>query len=179
MACEILSVEGAVFVLWGKPTKPDLDRVLDRVELIAAASGHPIVYIARIPKNAPPPEGDARAQMNALMPRFVKVCSSYHAVLEGSGFVSAIKRAVLAGLLQFGFRNGTFFVHENEKGITAKVDRATRACVEEVLALADSRGLLTAQPPADVLPVGRTGQAIRRDAGLPPLGEPPRPSPRV
>jgi hypothetical protein len=150
MACEILSVDGAVFVLWGKPTKADLEQVVNRVELIASASGHPIVFIARIPKGAPAPDDAARAYMNALMPRFVKATSSYHAVLEGGGFVSAIKRAILAGLLQFGFRNGTFFVHENEKSILAKVERRLRPSVESILAMASSRGLLTAPPPDDV-----------------------------
>ena len=169
MACEIFSVEGAVFVLWGKPTKADLDRVVDRVELIASASGKPIVYIARIPKNAPAPENEARSHMNALMPRFVKVCSSYHAVLEGSCFVSAIKRAVLAGLLQFGFRNGTFFVHENEKGILAKVNREARASVEDLLAKANARGLLTANPPEDQPPTlgGFGGTPRKTDATAP------------
>lgn len=163
MSCEILSVEGAVFVLWGKPNKRDLDRVLDRVELIASASGRPIVFIARIPKNAPAPEDEARAHMNALMPRFIAVCSSYHAVLEGSGFVSAIKRAILAGLLQFGFRNGTFFVHENEKSILGKVDRELRPAAESILTLASSKGLLTAPPPEDS-PVAPS-PGLRREAG--------------
>ena len=167
MACEILSVEGAVFVLWGKPTKPDLDRVVDRVELIASASGQPIVFIARIPKGAPAPDDAARAHMNALMPRFVKATSSYHAVLEGSGFVSAIKRAILAGLLQFGFRNGTFFVHENEKGILPKVERHLRANVDSILTLASTRGLLTAPPPDDVSlrPGARGREALTRNVG--------------
>lgn len=149
MACEILSVEGAVFVLWGKPSKRDLERVVDRVELIASATGRPIVFIARIPKAAPTPDEEARAHMNALMPRFVAVCSSYHAVLEGSGFISAVKRAMLAGLLQFGFRNGTFFVHENVKSIVGKVDREQRATAEAILSLAEQKGLLSAAPPED------------------------------
>jgi hypothetical protein len=163
MSCEILSIEGAVFVLWGKPTKRDLDRVVDRVELIASASGKPIVFIARIPKNAPAPDDESRAHMNALMPRFIAVCSSYHAVLEGSGFVSAIKRAILAGLLQFGFRNGTFFVHENEKSILGKTERELRPAAESILTLAATRGLLTAPPPEDS-PLPPT-PGIRRDAG--------------
>ena len=163
MSCEILSIEGAVFVLWGKPTKRDLDRVVDRVELIASASGRPIVFIARIPKNAPAPDDEARAHMNALMPRFIAVCSSYHAVLEGSGFVSAIKRAILAGLLQFGFRNGTFFVHENEKSILGKVERELRPAVESILSLASTKGLLTAPPPDE--PPPPPSPSLRRDAG--------------
>lgn len=152
MACEILSTEGAVFVLWGKPTKADMDRVVNRLELVAGASGHPVIYIARIPKAAPAPEDDARTYMNLLMPRFMKVCSSYHAVLEGSGFVSAIKRAVLTGLLQWGFRNGTFFVHESEKTIPAKVGLVGRPIVEDILHKAALKGLLTAPPPEDIFP---------------------------
>jgi hypothetical protein len=149
MACEIISVEGAVFALWGKPTKADLDRVIDRVELIAHATGRPILYITRVPMDAPPPEPEVRQYLNALMPRFVKACSSYHVLLEGNGFVSAVKRAILASLLQFGWRNGAFFVHENEKGVFAKVERTVRPDVQAIIELAGSRGLLTAPPPDD------------------------------
>jgi hypothetical protein len=147
LACEIVSVDGAVFALWGKPSKHDLNRVLAEVERVATTSGHPIVYIARIPQNAPAPEGDARAHMNSLMPQFIKHCASYHAVLEGGGFLSAVKRAILAGLLQFGVRSGMFFVHKSEKEILEKVDRKLRPNVQAVLALASNKGLLTAPAP--------------------------------
>jgi hypothetical protein len=166
MACEILSTEAAVFVLWGKPTKADMDRVVNRLELVASASGQSVIYIARIPKTAPAPDDDARAYMNLLMPRFVKVCSSYHAVLEGSGFVSAIKRAVLTGLLQWGFRNGTFFVHESEKTIAAKVGLGVRPAVETILNKAAARGLLTAAPPEDGILSGDS-RSRPRDARAP------------
>jgi hypothetical protein len=166
MACEILSTEAAVFVLWGKPTKADMDRVVNRLELVASASGQSVIYVARIPKTAPAPDDDARAYMNLLMPRFVKVCSSYHAVLEGSGFVSAIKRAVLTGLLQWGFRNGTFFVHESEKTIAAKVGLGARPAVETILNKAGAKGLLTAAPPDDGI-LSSDARARPRDARAP------------
>jgi hypothetical protein len=154
MACEIITVEGAVFALWGKPTTADLDRVVDSVERMAQATGKPVLYITRVPTAAPAPDPDVRQHLNALMPRFIKSCSGYHVLLEGSGFVSAIKRAVLASLLQFGWRNGTFFVHESEKGVLAKVERASRPDVEAILELARKRGLLTAPPPEDVVVPG-------------------------
>lgn len=149
MSCEILSVDGAVFVLWGKPTKADLDRVVQQVELAASKSGGPIVFVARIPQGAPAPEGEARAHMNALTPHFAKFCFSYHAILEGSGFVSAVKRAILAGLLQFDFRKGAFAVHDSEKSIAGKVERSMRPRVEALLSLASAKGLLTAASPED------------------------------
>jgi hypothetical protein len=170
MACEIISIEGAVFVLWGKPNRVDLDRVIDRVELIASASARPIVYITRVPNNAPPPESDVRQHLNSLMPRFVKACSSYHVVLEGSGFISALKRGILASLLQLGWRNGTFFVHDTEKAVASKVERQARRDVEAILALAKDKGLLTAPPPEDQGPLGRSdGPPSRRSAGAPQL----------
>lgn len=147
VACEILSVEGAVFALWGKPSSMDMDRVVAEVTRVANASGHPIVYVARIPPSAPAPEGDARAHMNALLPVFVQHCSSYHAVLEGGGFVSAVKRAVLAGLFQFGMRNGMFFVHKSQAEVLEKVSGDQRAAVQQLLSLAGSKGLLTAEAP--------------------------------
>src|SRR5689334_9069163 len=101
MACEILSCEGAVFVLWGKvTTNQDLDRVLDRLRLVCETTGHPVVYVTRVPPDAQPPEADVRAHLDAIMPEVVAQCSSYHVVLEGSGFINAMKRAVLAGLFQ-------------------------------------------------------------------------------
>jgi hypothetical protein len=152
MACNIISNEGAVFVLWGKPNKADLERVIHRVELIASASQHPVVYVTRVPQNAPAPDADVRQFLNSLMPRFVKACSSYHVILEGQGFVSAFKRAMLISLLQFGWRNGTFFVHETDKGVFGKVARPDRPHVEAILATASAQGLLTAGPPEDVEP---------------------------
>lgn len=142
VACEVISVDGAVFVVWGQPTKQDLDEVVKRVESAAAEAGRPVVYITRVPADAPAPEGDVRAHMNALIPRFVKVCSSYHAVLEGQGFVSAIKRMVLASIFQFGFRSGTFFVHDSERSILDKVEPGARRAVESILARAAEKGLL-------------------------------------
>lgn len=149
MACQILSVEGAVFVLWGRPTQGDLERVVERVEQVAAAAASPIVFIARVPQDAPAPDADVRTRLNELMPRFARVCSSYHAVLEGGGFVCAFKRAILAGLFQFGFRSGTFFVHDTDRDIMEKIVGSGRVRAEAMLTLAAARGLLTAGPPPD------------------------------
>ena len=67
MACEIVSSDGGVFVLWGKPTKEDLDRVLERVQQTAAAAGHQIVFVARVPERAPAPDDEVRAYSNQAL----------------------------------------------------------------------------------------------------------------
>ncbi len=147
MACEIIDSGGAVFVLWGRPTQADVDRVYQRVQQVASAAGSPVVFVARVPKEAPAPDATVRSHLNQLMPRFAEMCSSYHVMLEGGGFVSAFKRAILAGLFQHGFRSGTFFVHENEREIAAKIAGTSRARAHALLTLAASKGLLTAAPP--------------------------------
>lgn len=152
MACEILILDSTVFALWGKPTKTDMDRVVAAVEQASANETQGVIYITRVPVDAPAPEGDVRAHMNALMPRFVKLCAGYHVVLEGTGFISAVKRAVLTGLLQFGFPKGTFFVHDNARGILGKVDPAHRAKAEALLAAATRMGLLSASAPQSLNP---------------------------
>ena len=149
MACEIVSSDGGVFVLWGKPTKEDLDRVLERVQQTAAAAGHQIVFVARVPERAPAPDDEVRAYLKPIMARFFEACSSYHAVLEGGGFVSAAKRAILIGLTQLGSRGSNFFVHDHVDGVLAKIDPSSRPQAQSLLSLAASRGLLTAPPPEE------------------------------
>jgi hypothetical protein len=150
MACDIIHTDRAVFALWGKPSSADLERVVSRVEMVALGAGQPVVYITRVPSAAPPPDSDVRAQLNEMMPRFVKVCASYHVLLEGDGFLSALKRGILASLLQFGWRNGTFFVHQDMKEVLLKVERGLRPDAQAILDLAARGGLLSAPPPLDV-----------------------------
>jgi hypothetical protein len=157
MACEIISCEGGVFALWGKETtKADVDRVLDRLKLVADATGHPVVYVSRVPSDAAPPAAAVRAHVDANMPLCVSLCSSYHVVLEGNGFINAMKRAVLAGLFQIRWRKGTFFVHAVPKEVIFKLDRAERTVGEKLLALAEGRGLLTCSAPEPAFPAQKS-----------------------
>lgn len=154
MSCEILSSEGAVFVVWGKvTTKQDIDRVFDRIKLIYETTGERVLYVTRVPPDAQPPEADARAHLDKLLPTAIEMCTSYHVVLEGTGFIAGMKRAVLAGLFQISWRKGMFFVHSVPKELIFKLDRAQRPVGEKILQLAEARGLL--QGPAPALPFAR------------------------
>jgi hypothetical protein len=154
MSCEILSSEGAVFVVWGKETtKQDFDRVFDRIRLVHEATGAQVLYVTRVPVNAQPPSPEVRAYLDKLMPTAIAMCSSYHVVLEGMGFIAAMKRAVLAGLFQINWRRGMFFVHSLPRELLFKLDRAQRPIGEKILQLAEARGLLDG--PAPDLPFAR------------------------
>lgn len=99
------------------------------------------------PRTRSPPDAEVRAHLDKLMPTAIGMCSSYHVVLEGTGFIAGMKRAVLAGLFQISWRKGMFFVHSVPKELIFKLDRAQRPVGEKIMKLADARGLLEGSAP--------------------------------
>jgi len=152
MACEIISTPGAVFALWGQPTPRDMDRVAAALEAAATKCGHPVVYITRVPVNAPPPGPAARARLNQLMPVISKWFSTYHVVLEGVGFGAALKRGILVGLFQLSWRHKTFFVHSEVSAVPPSVGGEQRRAVHDLIGAALAKGLLTAAAPVSIAP---------------------------
>jgi hypothetical protein len=152
MACEILQSAGAILTVWGTPQKRDMARVLSEITRAAQRHGGPVVYVTRVPQNAPTPDAAARRDLAALLPQMMKACSSYHVILEGSGFRAAIKRGVLTGLLQPIWQARVFFVHAATNELLARVPPADRANVTRLLDLAAGRGLLEGACPVSVLP---------------------------
>jgi hypothetical protein len=151
MACEIIRSPGALFAVWGVPEAADVDRLLSELKAAAAEAGGPVVYITRVPVGAPPPKGDARNRLDALMPELLEHCASFHVLLEGDGFVAAFKRGVLTNLLQPFWKQRVFFVHADTADVLAKVSPERRANAEELLRTARLRGL-TIGPLRDAAP---------------------------
>lgn len=143
MTVQLISTVGAVFALWGRPTVADMEIVKEALEAAAAACGHPVVYVTRVPVDAPPPDALTRAKIDQLMPGFLQVCSTYHVVLEGEGFGAAVKRGILTGMFQLSWRRKTFFVHATVNEVERSVAAPQQPAVREVLAAAQARGALT------------------------------------
>ena len=158
MACEIVSTRGALFVLWGRPTPEDMDRVRAALQVAADACGHPVVYITRVPVNAPPPDAATRARLGELMPGILSVCSSYHVVLEGDGFGAAVKRGILTGMFQLSWRRKTFFVYATVDEVARNVDPEQRRAVAAIFELAATRGLLSGRAPDSLSPPRSTSK---------------------
>jgi len=142
MACDFISTQGAVFAVWGKPELADVDRVMAEVDAAAVACGHPIVYVTRVPVDAPAPDAKVRAHLDQLMPSLLKACSTYHVVLEGEGFAAAMKRGILTGMFQLSWRRKTFFVHAKVTEVATSVPLEQRSAVARLLDAARTRGLL-------------------------------------
>jgi hypothetical protein len=143
VACDIIATPGAVFSRWGEPTVEDVDRVVFSIEAEAKRAEHPVVYVTRVPVAAPPPDSSARRRIDELMPRILRVCSTYHVIMEGEGFAAAMKRGVLTSLLQLSWRRRTFFVHGSVEELTRKTTDRERNAINRVLAAAAERGLLS------------------------------------
>jgi hypothetical protein len=152
MGCEMVATPGAVFCVWGKPSRSDVDRVEAQLRASAHDFNGPVTYITRVPTKAPAPEGDVRKYLNAGIPRIMESCSTYHVVLEGVGFAAAMKRGILTSLFQLGFSKGAFFVHSSVEEVRLKVAKAVRPNVDELLELAKKNGLLTRTEFASMLP---------------------------
>lgn len=142
MACELITTPGAVFALWGEPDVQDLDKVRVALDAAVASCGHPVVYVTRVPVDAPAPNAQFRAKLDQMMPTLLKACSTYHVVLEGEGFAAAMKRGVLTGMFQLSWRRKTFFVHAKATEVAGSVGLEQRAAVSKLLDAARTRGLL-------------------------------------
>jgi len=145
MACELITTLGAVFALWGEPELPDLESVKVALETAATACGHPVVYVTRVPVDAPAPDAQFRARLDQVMPTLLKACSTYHVVLEGDGFGAAMKRGILTGMFQLSWRRKTFFVHAKVSEVANSVAIDQRSAVNRLLDAAHMRGLIGAR----------------------------------
>jgi hypothetical protein len=136
-----------VLSVWGKPEKSDMTHVIAEVSRAAHLYGSPIVYVTRVPTNAPPPDANVRREIQASLPTLMKSCSSYHVILEGSGFLAALKRGVLTGILQPVWKVRVFFVHASASNILNSIGEEDRANVAGLLEQAGRRGLLHCTSP--------------------------------
>lgn len=153
MACEFVVGDGFVYCVWGKPTVRDMDNVLHHVTKAAELYGHPIDYITRVPVDAPAPDAKVRNYLNSIMPNIIEQCASYHVVLEGTGFMAAVKRAVLVSLFQIGQRRNLFFVHAKAEEVLRHLNPEQQIALHGLFSRADSRGLLRGAPPVSKAPI--------------------------
>src|SRR5271166_4417560 len=98
MACEIAMSGKVMFVLWGKPESRDFETIAAQARALYDARG-PFVFVTRVPDGAEAPADSIRQDVSRCMSFLFERCASYHGVLEGSGFRTSAKRAVVATLL--------------------------------------------------------------------------------
>jgi hypothetical protein len=147
MVCKIIDCSGAVFAVWGKPSKEDIDRVHEQLERGLARTGQPVVFVTRVPSDAPPPDEEVRKYLSASIGSMMRTYSSYHVILEGTGFLAAIKRGALTSLLQPIWKKKVFHVHATANEVLRALSGDERAAADEVLILADRRGYLDCPAP--------------------------------
>jgi len=157
MACRILRSKGAVLTVWGKAQLSDLTEVTSNLELAVGESGGPVISVSILPAGVPPAEDAVRDQVMVLIPKLIGNCSSVHVVFEGEGFLAAIKRGVLTGLLRGTRRQHLFHVHGSRASmLTAIKGEAHAATVAGLMQLAQERGYFDLNP-GDFAPSSRIG----------------------
>lgn len=147
MTCEFINGDGVVFCVWGKPAKSDMDQLLKHLRISSEKVSGPVVYVSRVPVDAPAPDAHVRGYLNSLMPAMTPLFSTCHIVLEGVGFAAAMKRSVLVSLFQIGRQRNMFFVHAGVSDVVWKVPVEQQAAVNRVIRRAEASGLLSCRPP--------------------------------
>jgi cytosine/adenosine deaminase-related metal-dependent hydrolase len=142
MSCETVDMPGAMFCLWGTPQLSDLDRLLVSIRASFAAARGPIVYVTRIPANAPPPESHVRGAIARAVPELTTMCSSYHVILEGDGFAAACKRGVMLSLVQLSAERKKFRVHAHADEVLKTLQDPFRETAAKLLEEVRKQGLL-------------------------------------
>ena len=143
MVCHILRTKGAVLSVWGRAQLADLDEIARNLDLAVAESGGPIDSVSILPAGVPPADDSVRAHLLELMPKILGHCSTAHVVFEGEGFLSAIKRGVLTGLLHATRRQHVFHVHSQLASVLEMMKgKEGAAAVTNLMQLARQRGYL-------------------------------------
>ncbi len=141
MACEIVSSGRVVLVVWGKPELRDLPKVEREVRHIRDSFG-PVIFVARVPAHAEPPEQHVREAIAQLLESFTDLCLSYHAVIEGSGFSAASKRMALSAIFMMTGRRKRYYVHSRCDDVPLALPLEQRTEVTRALRLFRVRGML-------------------------------------
>jgi hypothetical protein len=149
MTCDMVGTDRSLFVAWGTPDLEDLERVAAQVKLRFELTNSPILYVTRVPERAPVPSPAVRAELARLLPAVLDRCADYYVVLEGDGFSSAMKRAVLLGLFQLTPTRGKLHVYGSVDEFRHRVPNIWRADSDRLLHLAEQRDLLEGPIPVE------------------------------
>jgi len=139
MTCELVVDERVVLVVWGTPELDDLVQLEQTICAVYEERG-PVVFIARVPPSAPPPDELFRAELTKVLGRFMSRLVSYHAVVEGRGFFAAAKRTVLATIFLMSGQSRAFNVHATVEEVLPAVPPGYREEVRSALSYFRLRG---------------------------------------
>ncbi|MGH1340932.1 MAG: hypothetical protein ACRBN8_05240 [Nannocystales bacterium] len=99
-----------LFVRWHDQCEPiDVDRIRIATEAAYREMGGPVVYVAAIPEDVPPPDAETRAALHAGTEHGRTRFATMHLVLEGDGLKRTVIRSLTAGMMLA--TGGAFSIH--------------------------------------------------------------------
>jgi hypothetical protein len=84
--------------------------------------------------------------VSQIMPEVLASCSSFHVILEGDGFVAALKRGVMLSIFQMCRQRGILFVHSNCEEVHKHIDQRKGMALKHLLQRARDLGMLDRTP---------------------------------
>jgi hypothetical protein len=123
------SIRDVYVVVWERPEQGDVARVMFDVRALRERNKDPVTYVAIVPVDGEPPEGEARGAMISSMRELIELSETVHLVFEGEGFRQSIKRSVLAGILLASGKRGRVLVHATVDEALAAIHAGRRDAV--------------------------------------------------
>jgi hypothetical protein len=109
-----------MFVAWRGFSPGDLREISDRLAEMRRTSGHPVVYLARIPAEPHLFTDDDKRVLLAFLNGILSSCATVHHVIEGDGFLKSARLAFVTNLATATLRPRDFHVHGTlEEGLRA------------------------------------------------------------
>lgn len=149
MSCEIVGTERTLYVVWGTPELIDVERVISHLQRRFEKTQERLLYVSRVPVGAPAPTPEVRRLLSARMDVFLRLCSGFCIILEGDGFSSAVKRAVLTSLFFVTLGRGTLHVYSTIDELRKNVTDEWRPELAQLLHLAEQEDLLVGRIPSE------------------------------
>jgi hypothetical protein len=136
-------------VVWGTPELIDVERVVLQLQCRFDKTHERLLYVSRVPVGSPAPTPEVRRLLSSRMDVFLRLCAGFYIILEGDGFSSAVKRAVLTSLFFVTLGRGTLHVYSTTDELRANVTEEWRSEVGRLLSLAGQEDLLVGQIPSE------------------------------
>jgi hypothetical protein len=136
-----LAISGRVFLVsWNEPEPRDLITLRSQLLRAREAAGVDLLYLAVISEASPPPPDALRQGMGEGLRTILRHCESVYIIVEGTGFLSSVKRGFLAASFLIGGMRGRMHVAASEELLLESVLPGVRTELASALAAARDRG---------------------------------------
>jgi hypothetical protein len=143
------AIDGLYVLRWQSPEVPDVAAYAGEIAAASSKQGKQLVGLFIMPEDSDPPGEQFRKEQANKLPEIMTHLTFVVAVFEGTGFMAAMKRSALVGILLLSGRRFPMYV---------------RATVDEALVSSPPQPI-SFEPKAAIAELGRRGMLTEKKKG--------------